>query len=253
MKKIYITGICGMLGANLAYLLKDKYIVVGCDVYKGEMEGVTVEYINLLDSEALEQSVLRYTPDIVIHTAAMVNVDACEEEQELAHSMNYGVTDKLCQICKHNNIKLIYISTDAVFDGEKSGLYRETDEVNPLNIYAKTKLMGEKVVLNEINNTVLRTNIYGFNYQDKNSFGEWVYKSLLDDKELNMFEDILFSPILVNDLAEIIHLVIEADLEGLYHACATGSISKYDFGIALKKCFNINMGKINKTTSDTFN
>ena len=99
-------------------------------------------------------------------------------------------------------------------------------------------------------NLVFRTNIYGQNIQDKKSFGEWIVSSLEEGKTLNMFEDIDFSPILVSDLAEIIYKALEVDLCGLYHVCATGCISKYEFGIKLKEIFNLHTGTINKAQSE---
>ena len=126
------------------------------------------------------------------------------------------------------------------------------DKTSPINIYGETKLMGENIVRKNKKNLILRTNIYGFNIQNKNSFGEWIYTSLLEDKELQMFTDIDFSPILVNDLAEIIDLSIKKDISGLYHACGTGCISKYDFGCNLKEIFKISTGKITESNSENF-
>ena len=125
--------------------------------------------------------------------------------------------------------------------------------VNPLNIYAKTKYEGELFAKQNADSLILRTNIYGINVQNKKSFGEWVAKALENDEEINMFTDIVFSPILVNELAQIIDKCIDKDLSGLYHACATGAITKYNFGMILKDVFKIKTGKINKTTSSIMN
>ena len=148
---------------------------------------------------------------------------------------------------------MIYISTDAVFDGKEDKLYTESDITAPLNMYAKSKLEGECFVRQYERNLILRTNIYGVNVQKKKSFGEWVVTALENNEELNMFEDIFFSPILVNELAEVIDKCMQADLSGLYHACGTGSISKYDFGMKVKEVFGIETGKIHRTTSDIMN
>ena len=122
---------------------------------------------------------------------------------------------------------------------------------NPLNVYGKTKLAGEACVLKYPQNLVFRTNIYGINIQKKQSFGEWIYYSLVEGKTLNLFTDIDFSPILVNELAELIYRACEKELCGLYHACGTGCITKYDFGIKLKDFFKIETGRIHKATSDS--
>lgn len=252
MKKVYITGILGLLGANIANMLKKDFEIVGCDCLEGQLNSVKVDNFDLTDWNSTEKKLIQFNPDVIIHTSAMINVDMCEEEYDLAKQMNEIVTKNLAEFCAMKRIKLIYISTDAVFDGSKDGLYVEEDTTVPINNYGITKLAGEKAVLKYQQNTVLRTNIYGFNYQDKSSFGEWILKSLQENIELSMFEDIYFSPILVTDLAEIIKQVIQRDIHGLFHVCGSGKISKYDFGIYLKEVFQIETGKINKTNSDEF-
>lgn len=252
MEKIYITGVSGLLGGNLAYVLKDNFNVVGADIIDVNIENTIVDIFNLLDKKLLEESIKKHNPQILIHTAAAVNVDKCEEDIEFANDLNNQLTQNIAEICKKQNIKLIYISTDAVFDGQKDKLYCEDDSVNPINIYGKTKLMGENHVFQNENNIIMRTNIYGYNIQDKNSFGEWILYTLLKNESINLFDDIKFSPILVNELAEIIRLAIEKNISGIFHVCGTGRISKYEFGVALKEIFGINNGCINKTNSDDF-
>lgn len=248
MKRIYITGIAGLLGSNLAYELSGKYVVCGGDLFAVNMPGVETEAYDMLDYNKLHDKILKTKPDIVIHTVASVNMDGCEERPEYAEKLNTDLTREIAQVCRNNHIKVIYISTDAVFDGTVTSLYDETDATNPINVYGKTKLMGEKYILDN-NNLVLRTNIYGYNTQNKNSFGEWVLYSLISDNTLEMFDDIRFSPILVNELAYIIDLAIQKDISGLYHACGTGGISKYDFGCQIKDVFKLSTGSILRSRS----
>lgn len=252
MKKIYITGIGGLLGGNIAYLLRNRYCVAGADVINVIIDNVFTETYDMLDTDLLNSAINRFKPDIIIHTVAAINVDKCEEDVPYAEKLNVLLTKKISEVCEAQGIKLIYISTDAVFDGKKIDLYNENDIVNPINIYGSTKLSGEQIVLKSRKNLVLRTNIYGFNIQNKYSFGEWILYSLIQDKTINMFDDIYFSPIIVNELTEIISEAIDKDLVGIYHACGTGSISKYEFAILLKEIFNIKTGNINKSSSETF-
>lgn len=253
MKKIYITGIAGLLGSNIAIQLKSKYQITGVDLIAVDIPDVQCEVFDLLDYEKLQKSIEREKPDVLVHTVAIVNVDKCEREPKLAEEINAQLTAKIADICAENQIKMIYISTDSVFDGTSEEMYTEMDRVNPLNEYAKTKYKGELYTSRYERNLILRTNIYGLNIQHKQSFGEWIVCALENGEELNMFEDIYFSPILVSDLAHIIGKCVEKDLRGLYHACGTGVISKYDFGVATKKIFAIETGKINRTTSESVN
>ncbi len=253
MKKVYITGIAGLLGNNIATELLDKYEIFGADIIKTDIPGVTYDVFDLCDEKELEYNISRCKPDILIHTVAAVNVDKCETDIDYAETLNAKLTQKVSSICEKLGIKLIYISTDAVFDGTKEGLYKEGDVVNPINVYGRTKYEGEVFASQIKNSLILRTNIYGLNIQNKKSFGEWVVDALENDMEINMFEDIYFSPILVNELARVIGCCIQQDLSGLYHACGTGSISKYQFGLEVKKIFGIKTGKIKKSKSEIMN
>ena len=253
MKRIYITGSCGLLGSGIVKELSDKYEIYGVDLVEMRQDGCKTECFDLTNYALLKQSIMAIQPDVIIHTAAAVNVDFCEEDKEYAYKLNVELTQKLVDICSEANIKLIYISTDAVFDGMKEGLYTEGDSVNPINYYGETKLKGEYAVKTLADSLILRTNIYGRNIQNKKSFGEWIIDSLTEGKELSMFTDIIFSPILVNELAFVIDRCIEKNLNGIYFACGTGSITKYDFGVLVKEVFNISKGRINSTISDNVN
>ncbi len=251
--KIYITGIIGMLGYGIYQYLKDREEVDGFDIISVDIPGMSYHKISLFDMDAIERELVIGKADIVIHTAALVNVDECEENPDAAKKLNTEVTRQLAEVCEKHKIKMVYISTDAVFDGNLLKLYTEEDETKPVNVYGKTKLEGEKFVLQNPSNLVLRTNIYGRNIQKKQSFGEWIYQCLCEGKELNMFIDIDFSPILVDELAELIYKLCQRNLSGLYHACGTGCITKYDFAVKLKEVFGIPSGIIHKSTSDKVN
>lgn len=248
--RLYITGIAGLLGNNIVKKLVNRCEITGVDILDLNIPNITYEKFSLYETERLKSHIAQVKPDAVIHTAAAVNVDECEENPEWAYKLNMQTTGDIAEICNELRIKLVYISSDAVFDGKSVELYQETDLVNPLNVYAKTKLEGERLVLNYGRNLVFRTNIYGQNIQNKKSFGEWILSSLEEGKILNMFEDIDFSPILVSDLAEIIYKALEKDLCGLYHVCATGCITKYDFGVKLKELFELKTGNINRVQSE---
>lgn len=250
--KLYITGIAGLLGNNIVKTLMNYCEITGVDLVDYKMPNIKYKTFSLYETEYLAEDLKRVRPDALIHTAALVNVDDCEIFPEKAYKLNAETTEKIADICESLGIKMIYISTDAVFDGEEERLYSEEDRVNPLNVYAKTKLEGERAVMKYLGNLVLRTNIYGHNIQEKKSFGEWILSSLGRGKSLNMFYDIDFSPILVNDLAKIIYKSLECNLSGLYHACGTGCISKYEFGMKVKEVFKLE-GTINKVNSDFMN
>ncbi len=248
--RIYITGIAGMLGYGIYRTLKDRAEILGIDIVDIEIPGISYSKISLYDMEDIEENIIQTKPDILIHTAALINVEECEENPEEAKRLNTQVTAALADLCARHKIKMVYISTDAVFDGKEARLYSEEDVVNPPNVYGQTKLDGEAAALKYPENLVLRTNIYGINIQKKQSFGEWIYHSLKEDQTLHLFTDIDFSPILVNELAELIYQSCQKNLCGLYHACGTGCITKYEFGVKLKEVFQIETGTIVRATSE---
>lgn len=248
--RIYVTGIAGMMGYGIYRVLKDKAVIMGNDIVDVKIPGMEYSKISLLDMQKVEEDIKCKNIDILIHTAAMVHVDRCEKEPEMAKRLNTDVTAGLSELCDRNQIKMIYISTDSVFDGNEKKLYTEKDKTNPVNVYARTKLEGEYAVLQYKKNLVLRTNIYGRNIQNKESFGEWIYYSLIRDETLHMFSDIDFSPILVDELAKAIYLACIRDLSGIYHACGTGCITKYDFGVKMKEIFGITDGSILPAVSE---
>lgn len=251
MKKIIITGVAGLLGSNIAYLLRKKYKVIGIDRNDININGIDLYKESLTDYDKIFEILQKENPEYLIHCAALTSVDGCEKDAITAWDVNYTLTSILKEFCDKLCIKMIFLSTDAVFPGVKDGLYTEGDLIGPISVYGKTKAEAEKIVLQSNKNLVIRTNIFGFNYREKKSFTEWVVDSLKDGVELNMFYDLYFSPILVNELIEILEKCMENNVSGLYHICSTGSISKYDLGVAIKDIFSLE-GKINKVSMKDF-
>ena len=242
MKKIFITGICGMLGHSLANKLTEKNKVSGCDLVIPKKKIKNVKYYNfdLTDFEYLEEKLLELKPDFIINTAAIINVDYCEKNEDLAFIINSEIPKKITQIADKINGKVIQISTDAVFDGNKENSYCEEDETNPINIYGLSKRNGEINVLNGIGpHIVLRTNIFGWSLNEKLSFAEWIYSSLLKNEEIYMFTDIYYSPIYIGDFSDLIDIIIDIDeLKGLFHLAGSKYCSKYDFAEYFAEIFN---------------
>ena len=169
MKKLYITGIAGLLGSNIVKVLKKNYDITGADLIEENVYGISYDVFELCEYEKLRVNIEKANPEVLIHTAAMVNVDECEIEVELAQKVNAELTKVLADFCNEKDIKMIYISTDAVFDGEDKRLYTEEDDVNPLNEYSRTKLLGEQYVMDYQNNLVLRTNMYDWCFYNRNA------------------------------------------------------------------------------------
>jgi len=238
-----------MLGSSLVNYLSKFHDVFATSRSKG-IEGKNIEWscFDLTDIVLLDNWLNEVNPDVVIHCAAIVNVDACEDEVELATNLHVKTTKVIANYLDSNNGRLIYISTDSVFDGEKQSAYRESDLVSPLNVYAKTKLMGESLVLSMKKGLVLRVNIVGCTGKNRVSFAEWMFNCLNDNIPMNLFYDVYFSPLNVYSLSVIIKKLINRPIYGLYHCASRDSISKYDFGMKMAEIFQLDSSNINKTS-----
>ncbi len=252
--KIGITGASGMLGSALVTCLSKSHEVLATSRSKGiRGKNIKWECFDLTDIALLNTWLNKTKPDVVIHCAAIVNVDMCEENVDLATALHFDTTKVISDYLYHNNGRLIYISTDSVFDGKKRHAYCESDLVNPLNIYARTKLMGEKSVQSKDNGLVLRTNIIGWTKKGDTSFVEWILKSLIDNTSLNLFHDVYFSPLTVDDLSFIVEEIIENPIFGLYNCTSSDSISKYDFGKKMAEIFQLSDSNISRISIDEMN
>lgn len=251
MTKILITGLSGLLGNNLAFAYRNKYGIAG--VYNnhkvdiGRVEGVGM---NLLDRSSLSRLTAEFQPEIVIHCAALSDVDRCEEDKKLAYDLNVEITKNITEYSKKHNSHLIYISTDCVYDGREGNLKEEN--VNPVNYYGETKLLGEKAALEYSNTLVIRTNFFGRNVQKKFSLAEWVLYSLSKNKTINGFGDAIFSAMYTFLLADVMEKAFVKGLKGIYNLASSDNMSKYDFAVSIADIFKLNKALIKKTTIEAF-
>jgi len=253
--KIGITGASGMLGTALVtYLSKKKYEVFATSRSEGvQFSNVKWDCFDLSDITLLSKWLEKIEPDVVIHCAAIVNVDACEENISLATKIHVESTQVIASYLTSNCGRLIYISTDSVFDGEKQDAYTESYLANPLNVYSKTKLSGERPVESMDKGLVLRVNIVGTTKSGSSSFAEWLLVGLIDKAPLNLFYDVCFSPLHVVDLSIIIGEIIEKPIYGVYHCASNNSISKYEFGMMMAEIFQLSSLNLNKVSVDSVN
>ena len=146
MQKIFFTGGSGLLSVNLATLLnKDFNIILNLHKKKIKIKNTKNIKIDLLNNSVLRNFCLRTKPDIIVHTAAISNIEYCETYKKKCRLVNFEITKNISKVCKLFNIKLIFISTDHLFSGVKK-FYKESNKCNPLNYYAKSKLMSENLI-----------------------------------------------------------------------------------------------------------
>jgi len=238
--RILVTGASGLLGLNLCLEKAKEHDIYGI-VHQTQLANAPFMLIrqDLTNKNTIRRIFNQTKPELVVNCAAMANVDQCEKHPIPAAKINSEIPGYLAKNCAERAIPFIHISTDAVFDGEK-GNYKETDVPNPLSIYAKTKLEGEKRVL-DANPAALiaRVNFFGFSITGRRSLAEFFLRNLISSKKVYGFVDILFSPLYVNDLVETLFNMVKNKLSGIYHVVSSDHLSKYDFGILISEKFNL--------------
>jgi dTDP-4-dehydrorhamnose reductase len=182
--------------------------------------------------------VARLRPEAVIHTAAVTNPDRCEIEPEAALRVNFQATAELAQAAGDLGCRVIFISTDLVFDG-RQGHYKEEDEARPLSVYGTSKLRAEEAVLAaSSSNVVLRSALlYGYGSPANGTFLTGLSGRLEAGEKVRLFTDQMRTPVTTTDLADAIIIALEKDLSGLFHVGGAESISRYDFGIKVCRVF----------------
>lgn len=249
LDKCLITGGSGFIGGHIANTIKHEFIPIL--TYNTSPTRVPPDYHSVhldITDEKEVNSVIKYIkPRIIIHTAAIKSLDYCEMHQEEAWRVNVAGTENLAIACKKYNIKLIYVSSDYVFEGTR-GMYRETDRTNPTTFYGRTKLAGEQVISKSLSNyAICRTSgVYGYG----SKFASWVIDKLKKENTINIFSDLFNSPTYVTNLGEMILSIIKENLTGIYHTAGSERISRYLFVIKIINIFNLDKDLIKPIASE---
>lgn len=257
-KKILITGSNGLLGQKLIEALKNQHEVLATsigDCIISDTTGFLYQSLDITDRNSISNTFENFNPDVVINTAAMTDVDGCEEKKELCDKVNVAAVAYLRDECEKYKVHLIHISTDFIFDGE-DGPYSETDEPNPLSYYGLSKLKSEQLLYDStINWTILRTIIlYGTaeNLQ-RNNIVLWGRKALKEGKPLNIIDDQFRSPTLAEDLAKACVLAIEKQATGIFNASGKDFMSIFEMIERMADFYNCDKSNINRISSETLN
>jgi len=247
--RILITGASGLLGLNLALETTRRHTVFGTvNHHSLKTDAFRVIQTNLLAPGAVERLLDDTHPEWVIHCAALANLEACEADPLLAQQLNTDLPRILAKHVARSGARLVHVSTDAVFDG-LHGDYSEEDIPTPVCVYSRTKLEGERAVI-EVDPTAIiaRVVFYGWSLNGNRSLAEFFFNNLSQGKQVMGFTDVYFCPLLANQLANILILMLEKKLSGLYHVVSPEALSKYDFGVRLAQRFNLDAGLIIPTS-----
>ncbi len=248
--RLLVTGVSGLLGVNLAWeALLAGHSVIGTARARA-LQGAPFPVItaDLTDPAALDMVWQQARPEAVIHTAALANLEACEERPDLAQRLNAEVPGIIAARARRAGVPLVHISTDAVFDG-LNGDYTEDDTPRPLSTYARTKLAGERAVAAAYPQALIaRVNFFGWSLSGRRSLAEWFLHNLQNNQPMNGFTDVFFCPLLANHLARLLLEALTRGLSGLYHFTSPACLSKFTFGVAIARRFGLNHTLIRPST-----
>ena len=228
LKKVLITGATGQLGSELKSIFSDS---TGFDCFYLDRQQLPLDQIIII------QDILKvYEPDIVIHAGAYTAVDKAESEPAIADRVNYLASEEIAQYCRLNDVKLIAISTDYVFDGESNKALNEDATVAPINTYGLSKLRGEQAIQKWCPEAVIiRTSWVYSTYG--NNFVKTMIRLMTDRSEISVINDQIGSPTYAYDLALAIKTILNANQwqSGIYNYSNEGEISWFDFAQAIKE------------------
>jgi dTDP-4-dehydrorhamnose reductase len=239
-QRILITGGSGLLAVNWAHAVRDRYsITLGIHKRTVSVTGTRTRNIDLEFVDGLVRVFEEESPEIVVHTVGLTNVEKCEAEPDLARHVNVRLASNVAQACARLGIKLVHISSDHLFSGQES-LLDEDHPVSPLNVYGRTKAEAESRVLECHPQTlVIRTNFYAWGTSYRQSFSDFVIESLRKKKNLTLFQDVFYSPILVETAVQAVHDLIDLKAIGIFNVVSDECISKYEFGCMVADEFEL--------------
>lgn len=251
--KVLVTGASGMLGKALIheYASHAYNIVAVGGQSKLSMRGVSSFSCDLNSPEAVIEILKQENPDFVVHTAAITNHRYCEDHPEQARAVHAHSTAKIAEYCKKSGAHLIYVSSESVY-GESRDLHVETDECHPVSVYAKTKLEGETLASESgANVAILRTTIVGFSPKRDRSLADWAINQLDQGKEITGFDDVIFSPISVQDFARVTVSFFKTRMQGVWNIGTSNPLSKYTFLKLLAKACHYDQEKVIKCSLES--
>jgi len=239
--KVLVTGINGQLGFDLLKRLK----TLGFDA-----NGVERKHFDITDREAVSKYIEHEKPELIVHCGAYTKVDQAEEEKELCYKVNLEGTKNIAEAAKAVGAKLVYVSTDYVFDGAGNAPHLESAKTNPVNYYGYTKELGEQAVQSLLEEYyIVRTSwLYGLN---GNNFVKTMLKLAESKDELSVVNDQVGSPTYTGDLAQFIADLVQTDQFGIYHGVNEGYCSWYEFAKEIFSASGIDM-KLKPVSSEAY-
>jgi dTDP-4-dehydrorhamnose reductase len=243
MKRILlVVGAKGMLGRDLMSVLPSSFP-------DDEVVGWDIEEIDIQKGEDAVTKIEKLRPDIVVHIAAYTDVDGCESDEKKAFSVNAEGTKHVALAAARCRAKMVYLSTDYVFDGNKREPYEESDSPHPLNVYGRSKLQGEQYVQELVKTGLIIRTQWLYGRHGKN-FVTSVLQQAREKRGLSIVNDQVGSPTYTMDLAKAISVLIQIDAQGIFHVANSDFCTWYTFGQAILNLSGMKEVKVISITSE---
>lgn len=239
-KRLLITGGSGLLALNWACALRGTWdVTLGTHQHSVELAGVNGRPLVLDDPAQLRAQLEAISPDLVVHTAGLTSVDRCELFPARADHANIEIAKNVAQAAATHGAALVHVSTDHLFSGWRT-MCTEAEPPQPVNHYGKTKAHAETAVM-QVNPAalVVRTNFFGWGHATRQSFTDWLIYNLRAGKELSLFDNVFFTPILADALALAAHDLVEKGASGVFNLVGDQRLSKYEFARILAHHFSL--------------
>lgn len=242
---VFVTGGTGLLALNWAQAIRDTHpVVLGLHERKIALSRVQTQQVELESEDQLARALEKMQCGMVIHSAGFTNVDECEANPDRARHVNVDLAANVATVCAKLDLPLVHISTDHLFTGTEP-LVTESSAVEPINVYGRTKAEAElRVLTAHPRALVIRTNFYGWGTSYRRSFSDVIIAALRSGKELTLFEDVFYTPILIEAVAKAVHNLIDLKVCGIFHVVGDERISKYEFGLRIAEQFSLDASLI---------
>jgi len=253
MKKIMVTGASGLLGSKILRMFKSDFEMVGgFNLHPFELSGVETVFMDITNPSQTIETIIRHSPDLVIHSAAYRDIDHCQQHPGAAWKVNVDGTRNVFNGCNEVNAKMVLISTDMVFSHRPEGMYRITSELNPMNYYGKTKVEAEKLTMSNDRNAVARVSLlYGWHtLKLRSDFVRWVVESVKNEKSVTLFQDQFRNVTFIDHVAEALIEIFKKSKNGIFHIAGNECIDRFEFGKKICKVFELNEQYIKPINSD---
>jgi dTDP-4-dehydrorhamnose reductase len=242
---VFITGGSGLLALNGAIALRDRQTDLAMEVVLGvhhrhvTLAGVTTRHSGLETVDQVGEALDAVEPGIVIHTAGLTSVEACEADPALARHVNVGLAANVATACARRGVALVHISSDHLFRGDEA-MVEESHQVAPQNVYGRTKAEAEQRVLDAHPSAlVARTNFYGWGTSYRRSLSDTILKSLRAKTPMTLFTDVFVTPLPAGLVIEAVVALSIAGAAGIVHVVGDERVSKHDFGMRIARCFEL--------------